>query len=156
MRLSVRENSIACGGANNFCAKPLSRHSCLATAGRKNQLVQKLGLNVGDVRVRLIEVNLPIGAVLAILPNQNVERQLDRWNCEAAIKISSVATAGIAGHPTAVAGNAVRICLDQSVPGDIVQLSGIDAGENGHRAVGLALAETRQRLRPAGVISKRQ
>src|SRR5437667_1306826 len=111
MRLSVRENSIACGGANNFCAKPLSRHSCLAPAGRKNQLVQKLGLNVGNVRVRLIEVNLAIGAVLAILPNENVERQLDRGNREAAIKISRVATAGITCHPGAVARNAVRIRL---------------------------------------------
>src|SRR5205807_5129471 len=133
-----------------------SRHSCLAPAGWKNQLVQELGLNVGNVRVRLIEVNLSIGAVLGKLPNEDVERQLDRWNREAAIKISRVATAGITCHPGAVAGNAIGICLDQSIPGDIVQLSGVDARQNGIGTVGLALAETHQRLRPTGVISKRQ
>jgi hypothetical protein len=44
----------------------------LISARRQNQLVHQRGLNVGDVRVRLIHVNLPVSPVLSVLPNKHV------------------------------------------------------------------------------------
>src|SRR5260221_2109008 len=87
---------------------------------RQNQLVQQCALDVGDVRVCLIQIDLPVGAVLSVLPDQNIAGQLDLRNRKGAIEVYSVATSGIARYPSAVTGNAVGVCLAQCVPRDVV------------------------------------